>query len=1219
MCRRPAFSFIWLAIASIGGFYGCGDDDSTAPPPPDPPRPATVTVSPATAQLTAVGATVQLAAEVRASTGQVMGGAAVTWASSSMAVATVNASGLVTAAGNGTATITATAGTVSGSATVTVSQQVSAVAVTPAADTLVAGDTLRLSAEAGDANGNAVAGAQFSWSTSDSAVAVVDSTGLVTAVDEGAATITANSGDAQGSAEITVLEADRGALTALYHATDGPNWVDSDNWLTDAPLADWYGVATDSTGRVTGLELPGELTAQGWISHGLRGAIPPEIGRLDMLEFLFLYGNDISGPLPPEIGNLRRLRGVSLAANAISGPIPPEIGDLTNLSTLSLSDNALAGPIPSELGNLVGLWVLTLDANGLSGPIPPELGSLTNLSTLWLSNNALSGPIPRELGDLVALEQLRFQENNLTGLIPPELGNLDSLRVLWLQGNGLTGSIPSELGNLSDLTDLRLTSNELTGSIPSSLGNLSALQVLWLDDNQLTGPIPSELGKLTNLWRLDLLDNELSGPIPPQLGNLTNLTSLLLQRNELTGSIPPELGDLRSLSHLYLQENELTGPIPPALGSLSSLQQLSLSDNKLTGPIPPELGDLSSLTDLYLYDNELTGPIPAAFGHLTGLKILVLAENELTGPIPPELGGLANLTHLYLNTNNLTGPIPAELGELTALSQLWLSYNAGLTGALPGELAALTGLRAFMAASTDLCMSSDERLLAWAEGIPRRRIARCADWERPMAYLTQAVQSREFPVPLVADKQALLRVFPTARRATTETIPEVRARFYLDGEETHVTDIPAKSAPIPTGVDEGDLSRSANAVIPGRLVQPGLELVIEIDPGGTLDPELGVPKRIPETGRLPVDVLAMPKLDLTLIPFIFLDEADSSMVHLVRDIAADPADHSMLEYARLLLPIDALEVTAHEPVLTSARGASELLNETAIIRIMEGRSGHYMGMMPRAPGARRRLSYTPGRSSVSTAVPRLVASNLGANMSMSNAPCGTTRNPDPAFPYRDGSIGAWGYDFRGDGSLVPPTAAGFRSECAPPFWVSDYNFSNAARWRASSYDNETLLDRGPRTRTILVSGGLDVGGTPVLEPAFVANAPASLPEGPGDYQLTGRAADGTELFSLSFDMPEVDGGGGSTFAFAVPVQWSWAGTLDRITLSGPGGSVTLGADGDHATAILRDPRTGQVRGILRDIPVGDAMEMDAMAIPGAGAGLEVLLSRGIPDAAAWRR
>lgn len=114
-----------------------------------------------------------------------------TWSNSAAAVATVDANGLVTAAGNRTATITATAGSTSGSAQVTVAQELGAVTVTPAADTLVVGDTLRLSAEAADANGHAVAGSKFAWASQDTLVAVVDSAGLVMGIAAGDVEVTA--------------------------------------------------------------------------------------------------------------------------------------------------------------------------------------------------------------------------------------------------------------------------------------------------------------------------------------------------------------------------------------------------------------------------------------------------------------------------------------------------------------------------------------------------------------------------------------------------------------------------------------------------------------------------------------------------------------------------------------------------------------------------------------------------------------------------------------------------------------------------------------------------------------------------------------------------------------------------------------------------------------------------------------------------------------------
>ena len=41
---------------------------------------------------------------------------------------------------------------------------------------------------------------------------------------------------------------DRSVLVALYKATHGPNWTNKENWLSAAPLDEWYGVGTDADG-----------------------------------------------------------------------------------------------------------------------------------------------------------------------------------------------------------------------------------------------------------------------------------------------------------------------------------------------------------------------------------------------------------------------------------------------------------------------------------------------------------------------------------------------------------------------------------------------------------------------------------------------------------------------------------------------------------------------------------------------------------------------------------------------------------------------------------------------------------------------------------------------------------------------------------------------------------------------------------------------------------
>ncbi len=144
---------------------------------------------------------------------------------------------------------------------------------------------------------------------------------------------------------------------------------------------------------------------------------------------------------------------------------------------------------------------------------------------------------------------------------------------------------------------------------------------------------------------------------------------------------------------------------------------------------------------------------------------------------------------------------------------------------------------------------------------------------------------------------------------------------------------------------------------------------------------------------------------------------------------------------------------------------------------------------------------------------------------------------------------------------------------------------------------------------------------PFLQPAFVVDARPALPEeARGDYRLSGRSHTGAELFTLRFDMPEVaDGDGGSGFAFALPVQPGWEGSLASITLSGPGGSATLDHKTDRPMTILRDPRTGQVRGFLRDLSGTIQTQADHAGALVPDPGLAPLFSRGIPAADAWRR
>ena len=404
---------------------------------------------------------------------------------------------------------------------------------------------------------------------------------------------------------------DRAVLETFYYATDGPNWKDRTNWLSELPLSEWYGVDTDESGRVTRLLFG---------PNGLSGPIPPELGRLTHLQRLFLSQNELTGQIPHELDQLSQLQVLHLGSNRLTGAIPPALGRLTHLQELILGDNQLSGAIPPELGQLTHLELLNLADNRLTGPIPPELGQLTHLQQVSLAFNQLNGAIPPEFGQLTGLQAMYLQNNRLTGPIPPELGQLTHLQQVWLGNNQLSGNIPPELGQLSQLDWL----------------------ILWR--NQLSGNIPPELGQLTQLRRLILWNNQLSGNIPPELGRMVSLEWLGLDGNQLTGTIPSELSRLTQLQRLGLRNNQLSGAIPPELSRLAHLQGLELGYNQLSGQIPPELGQLSQLDRLVLWRNQLSGNIPPELGQLTHLQQVWLGQNQLNGNIPPELGQLTSRT-----------------------------------------------------------------------------------------------------------------------------------------------------------------------------------------------------------------------------------------------------------------------------------------------------------------------------------------------------------------------------------------------------------------------------------------------------------------------------------------------------------------------------------------------------------------------------------------------
>ena len=1015
-----------------------------------------------------------------------------------------------------------------------------------------------------------------------------------------------------GDGDAGTAGGDRVALVALYNATGGPNWKTRTYWLSDRPIGEWHGVTTDAEGRVVDLAL---------YSNQLRGSIPSELGNLTNLTRLHLYNNQLSGPIPPELGQLTNLTVLlDLGGNQLSGLIPAELRNLTKLRNLRLSNNRLTGPIPAWIGSLSSLKSLSLGGNSWSGRIPSSLGNLPNLESLGLRNMRLSGPIPAWLANLTNLENLYLHNNQLSGPIPAWLANLTNLTQLELSSNRLSGNVPSALGAMSNLQALFLNLNsDLSGTLPASLTGLNALGYLDLTGTQMCAPTDAAFQE----WLQGVANQKGVTNCLPELDDravlvaLYNATDGENWSNRTNWLSDAPLGEWHGVAQdwygrvggLDLRRNELTGTIPPELGHFAALTRLNLSRNQLTGSIPSEVGNLVHLRELNLSSNELTGTIPPELGHLASLTSLHLSNNQLTGSIPPELGNLGHLRVLDLTSNQLSGFVPSALGNMRSLTFLALQFNPGLWDRLPGSLTGLNALTTLALSGTRLCAPADAAFQTWLQSIQTGQVATCQRTEGSgsPAYLAQAVQSRHAPgVPLIAGESANLVAFFTSGGFIDADGPSTRAVFYQGGSEVHRVQISRR----------GTLNREnfphPVAVVPGRIIQPGLEMVIERDEAP------GV--------RIPVQVKNVPAFDLTLVPILWSENPDHSLVRRVQGLTSED---SLFRLTRDLLPVRDFHLTVREPVWSSIdptfENSGRLLSDLKTLQLLDDLplwnevSEYYMGVL-RDGDQGGGLAFRPGGASVAVLDPEVIAHELGHNLDLRHAPCGDPARVDPDYPHTDGIIGVWGYNYD-DRRLtwVVPETRDLMSYCSPK-WISDYSFKKALSYRLSS-GAPAAKALASSTRGLLLWGGLGEDGELILEPAFVVgDARISLPGTPGEYHLTGGSDDGDTLFELAFDMAEVGCGTGGSFAFVIPVRDDWPRRLDRMTLAGPEGVVELdGGGGGPSLALLRDQTTGRVRGILRDWPDR------AAAKPAAGGGmlpeegLEVMISTGVPDRADWER
>jgi len=473
-------------------------------------------------------------------------------------------------------------------------------------------------------------------------------------------------------------------------------------------------------------------------------------------------------------------------------------------------------------------------------------------------------------------------------------------------------------------------------------------------------------------------------------------------------------------------------------------------------------------------------------------------------------------------------------------------------------------------------------------------------------YLVQSVQTYNRTVPLVRDREALLRVFVTANQVNLAA-PSVRVRLFNNGVPISSSLVPAPGTSTPQTVDQGSLSASWNLVIPKEMVQPNLAVLVDVDPANAVAEDDESDNTFPANAvPLPVDVRTTSAFAVRFVPVV--TTADGRMGNVTTGNTA-----LFLDVAMRMHPLAAYDAVVAQPYNTTSKtalgsdgtGWGTVLGEIEALRADAGDGRTWYGVVnPNYGSGVAGMGYVGVPSAIgwdkASTAGGVAAHEWGHTWGRKHAPCGGASDPDASFPYAGGVIGVYGYDQTAK-VVKLPTGHDLMGYCNNE-WISDYTYTNVMAFREQ---HPMMLAMGEAVQPALLVWGRIERDSLVLEPAFRITTRPSLPQASGPYRVEGRAADGSVLFHLDFAAPDVADAPGASrpFAFAVPLSAARADRLAGLTLrgegrsasvtasrqpatldvsSGPPGRVRIRWDASRAPVVLvRDPATGQVISFAR--------------------------------------
>lgn len=364
----------------------------------------------------------------------------VKWETSNSSAATVDQNGLVKPVAPGTATITCRSksdNTVTAVCTITVKQYVESIAVSGSLASIVVGDTLQLSTSVGPSNAT---DKSLSWSSSNTSVATVSSSGVITGVGSGSAVITATANDGSG-----VTDSYKVVVVAIP---------------TGAPAVPVTGVSVSSnamtvytvnkTAQVSATISPSNADASMiWASGNESTATIDNTGKITMIKggTTILTGRSAVDPSKYVNINLRVVQSVENIEISGTNQIE-EISDSTVLT-------AIVGPDNAENKGVSWSWTtvnggeVTIDQNG---KVTAVANGVVEITATAVDGSGVSSSFNLKVGkDPIPVETITLDETSISKytnekdgvqLFPTVLPvYADDLSVIWSSSDDPVASV----------------------------------------------------------------------------------------------------------------------------------------------------------------------------------------------------------------------------------------------------------------------------------------------------------------------------------------------------------------------------------------------------------------------------------------------------------------------------------------------------------------------------------------------------------------------------------------------------------------------------------------------------------------------------------------------------------------------------------------------------------------------------------------------------------